>query len=386
MTIAQRAATRRRAAAAVVASLAVAAGLVGTLAGPASAEDPGSTATFVDHSEVTWDVKGDFHDGVGPHIVFKTGLQMLTVDGADEFTFAYCIDAFQGISAGDVLDGTAWAEAGIANSDKVAKILANYFPTGDGPEGYELTGRDNEKAAATQAAIWHFANGFDLLPYTDTATVEANYATILKAIEDGVLPSPGGKVTLDIEGPSDTEALPNELVGPFVVHTTATSVELTPGPGLTVHNEDGTPFEGPAHDGDELWLTSDAPGTVSLSAKASGLESEAKAYTSPERQDMAFAVVTPNEVEVQIGLEFTTPTTPTSETPPTTPEVTTPAPTTPTPAVVETTPTTVPTTQPTGGHLPKTGAQSLLLVALALVLLAIGATFGIVSRRRRREA
>jgi LPXTG-motif cell wall-anchored protein len=38
------------------------------------------------------------------------------------------------------------------------------------------------------------------------------------------------------------------------------------------------------------------------------------------------------------------------------------------------------------GDLPRTGAPTLALVALALVLLAAGVGFGVVSRRRRDQA
>jgi LPXTG-motif cell wall-anchored protein len=38
-----------------------------------------------------------------------------------------------------------------------------------------------------------------------------------------------------------------------------------------------------------------------------------------------------------------------------------------------------------GGGLPVTGAQSLVLVAIAALLLAAGAAFGVISRRKRLE-
>jgi LPXTG-motif cell wall-anchored protein len=48
----------------------------------------------------------------------------------------------------------------------------------------------------------------------------------------------------------------------------------------------------------------------------------------------------------------------------------------------------VTTTPPrsTGGSLPVTGAQTLVLVGVALALVAAGVGFGIVSRRSRGEA
>ncbi|HKE72516.1 MAG TPA: thioester domain-containing protein [Acidimicrobiales bacterium] len=395
MTIAHRAATRRRAAA-LAASLALAAGMVGTLAAPVAAEEP-TTAHFVDHSPVNWDLYGQF-PGHNPGPQHQAGLNILDIAGEDADGLAYCVDPSSPINGaaqgGYDLDEANWDTSGVNNADIVTAILTNYFPIAEGPEGYTLTGSDAEKAGAVQAAIWHFIGGFELFDHDPTGNVKnldtafADYNVILKAVADGVLETPA-KLTLTVDQPDhDDAAVPNTLVGPFVVHTTAASVDLLPDDGLVVSHEDGTPFTGPAHDGDELWLTSASDGKLSLTIKAQGLESGVRFFTNDTLQDFSFAVVTPAEKEVKVEVEFTTP--PQTTTPSTAPPTTAPAttvPVTPETSVVTTVPdaTTVPVT-PSQGGLPVTGAQSALLAGIALVLIGVGVTFGIISRRRRGEA
>jgi LPXTG-motif cell wall-anchored protein len=390
MTTAHRAATRRRAAA-VAASLAIAAGLVGALGTSASAADP-ATATFLGPSTINWDIFGKFDFASEASAQTQAGLIRLQVNGESGESLAYCIEATQPFGfqpGGYQLTETPPADSGVANADIVAKIMNAYFPVGEGPDGYELT-------SATQAAIWHYTNGYVMseqpplgtpptgLPHQDTENIYADYLTIIQAVEDDALPAPTPDLELTLEAPADVDAIPGELVGPYIVHTNAASVELLPDAGLTVHKENGDAFGDTAHDGDELWLKVDEDGTLTLKAQATGMKSGVRFFTNEQYQDFGFAVVTPQSVETSVSVTAHTPSTTTPPT--TTPEETT-VPITPettviTPQTTVVGPTTVPIT-PSGSTLPTTGAQSLLLVALALVLVGIGTAFGIASRRRR---
>ena len=381
MTIAQRAASRRGVAA-VVASLALAAGLVGTFAAPSAADE--SSGEYQGLSEFHEAVKGHLPGGGTKSI--QAGLLNLQVDGSSTVEGAYCVDFIGGIDEGDTIPEVPWDGSSIANRDAVERILNSYFPVGVGPEGYEIEGTDSEKAAATQAAIWHFTNGFELESSNGHPTVLANYQTILAAVAGGALPALGGPVTLSIEGDTDVDAIPGQLIGPFVIHTSAASVDLTPGEGVTLHHEDGSPFEGPASDGDELWLEASEAGEASLYAYAAGVESGVRLFADADVQDLAFLVVTPREVMDEVEVEVQTP--PTSSPPSSTttpPESTTTTDSTVPQQGTPSTSSTVPVTTPTsnGGGLPITGANTLGLVGAALVLLAAGVGFGAYSRRRR---
>jgi TQXA domain-containing protein len=401
MTTAHRAATLRRAAA-VAASLAIAAGVVGALGGSASA-DP-ATATFLGPSDTNWDIFGQFDFAAEPSAQTQAGLIRLQVTGEDHESLAYCIEATQqfGFAPGGYqLTETAPSASGVAHADIVAKIMNAYFPLGSGPDGFELTSPTaNEKAAATQAAIWHYTNGYVMseqpppgvpphgLPHQDTQNIFADYNTIISAVEHDALPAPAGDLALSLEAPPDVHPVPGQLVGPFIVHTNAASISLSPDSGLSVRKENGDTFGDTAHDGDELWLTATGDGSLKLKALATGMKSDVRFFTNDQFQDFGFAVVSPQSVETKVEVTFTTPP-PTTAPPPTVPEATT-VPITPDTTVITpqttvvggTTPTTV-TVTPSGSTLPVTGAQSLLLVALALVLVGIGTAFGIASRRRR---
>jgi len=384
MTIAQRAASRRGVAA-VVASLALAAGLVGSFAAPSSAEDP-STGEYGGFSAQRGVIKGHLP---GADTSYTTaGLLNLRIDDSED-VLVYCVDTADGIDEGDTIPEAPWDGSSIANRDAVERILNSYHPIGVGPEGYEIEGTDSEKAEATQAAIWHFTNGYELENGDGSEgplsvgypTVFANYQTILKAVADGVLPALGGPVTLTIEGDTDVDAIPGQLIGPFTIHTSVASVELTVSGG-TLHNEDGSPFEGPASDGDEVWLKASEAGTVSLSGVAAGVQSGVRLFAAEDLQDLAFLVVTPQEVPARIEVTVHTPPTTSTSTTSTTEQATTTTSITPQSSVSTTS--IVP--QQGEGGLPVTGAPTLALVALALVLLAAGVGFGVVSRRRRDQA
>jgi hypothetical protein len=377
MTIIQRAATRRGVAA--LACLALVAGLIGGLASPAGATD--EEAVYKGASAEVLEVSGSFGGG-SDH--YDAGLLKLEVGGSQEL--GYCIDFFDRTSTTTPLPEEEWDSVDVANRDTVGRVLGSYHPVGVGPEGFEIEGTGAQKAAATQAAIWHYTNGFDLDQGVGDEVVDANYLTILAAVDAGALPQIGGTVTLSIEGDTGVSALPGQLVGPFVVRTSVASVELVPGGGTTIHDADGSAFEGPASDGDEFWITAAEAGTASVSAVAAGVETGVRAFTHPYKQDMAFVVATPKEVPASIEVTFTPPpTTSSSSTTTTTPPDTPTVPTTPPTSVVPTT--TVPTVPQrstgTGGGLPVTGAQTAMLVVLALVLLGAGAGFAVVSKRSR---
>ena len=170
----------------------------------------------------------------------------MTVDGSP--TTGYCIDIGTEIQPGESgLDEVDWDTSGVQNLDTVAGILAAYAPNGTGPAGYEITGSTAQQAAATQAAIWHFTDGFNLTVGDNDPVIEANYAAILAAVAAGALPAAGEPdVSLTITPPAATEAEAGVPVGPFVVSTTASEVTLTPSAGVTVTDADGNPLARPS--------------------------------------------------------------------------------------------------------------------------------------------
>ncbi len=244
------------------------------------------------------------------------------------------------------------------------KILANYHPAGDGPAGYELVGTDAQKAAGTQSAIWHYTNGFvlDAASPKVAADTAANYDTILAAVEAGVLDGFGEPaVSLAIEPPADTVGTVGELVGPYVVSTTAASVTLTPSAGVTLHNEDGTPFAGPAVDGSELWLKGPAVGEGSVAASTEAVVTAGRVFVDPDGEDQPMVLANTVKTTVDDSATATWTATTTSESTTTTsttaPETTTSIDLSSSTTVLSDATTTLNVT-PQASTLPKTGSNA----------------------------
>jgi len=380
MMTAQRQRGRRRAVA-TVAAIAATTGLIAGVAAPAGA----ATAEFIDQAPgESGNPHGTAHDVTGN---WAGGLFDITIDG-DTPGQAYCIDIATDIIGDPTYEEVDWASSGIDNLETVEAILRHYYPNGDGPDAFPLVGSDADKAMGTQAAIWHFTDGFELTDDTteNSADVIANYETILAAIA-----SPEGldgfgepTVTLGITPPASTEGEVGGVVGPYVVDTTADTVTVTTSDGVTLVDSEGAPFTDEIVDGTEFWLSSDAAGAGSVSATASATATAGRVFLADSQQSLILAAPVTVEAAADAVVSFVS-TPPTTEPEPTTtttaPETTTTTvPITPDTSVVPPPSTTVPVT-PSGGGLPVTGAQSLILAAVALLLVALGVGFRIVSRR-----
>lgn len=378
---------RRRRASTIVAALVAALGLVVGLASPAFAASVAKFLGLADGQSAT--IHGSYggHDGIG------AGLFDVVIDGEAE-TFAYCIDLHTPIPTNTDLDEIEWATSGVANLDKVEVILAHYHPNGTGPEGHEIEGTDAQKAAATQAAIWHYTDGFELdLDDSNDPKIVSNYEAILAAVDSAEFDGFGEPtVSLSITPPETTEGVAGNLVGPYLVNTSAESATLASSEGVGLFNEDGSPFTDAVVDGTQVWLSSESAGAGTLSAMASAEVGAGRVFFSEGVQRLILASTVTTDAAAEATVSFTP--AQTSSSAPTTSSTTssttsTTVPTTSETTVVEaTTTTTVPVVPASnsGGGLPVTGAQSLVLVGIALVLVVIGAGFGIVSRRKRLES
>ena len=391
---------RRRAlglAGALVAVVAAAA----VLAAPAGAASEATFDDLVDGSYAT--VNGNLGS-------FTAGLMGMTIDGASGAA-GYCIDIGTSIDPGESgLGEVDWDTSGVPNLDTVGRILAAYHPNGSGPAGFEITGTDAQRAAATQAAIWHVTDGFDLTVGDNDPVIEANYAAILAAVDADALPSSGQPdVSLSITSPEVTSGDAGTPVGPFVVSTTASSVTLTPAAGVTVTDGEGVPLAGPIVDGTEFFLLSDADTTATVTASAEATVHAGRVFVKDGSQRLILATSVATTVDAEASASWTTPptTTPPTTAPPTTapPQSTTTVPE-PTSTTVTTAPPqgtsstlsiqpnpsvitapapgpSTPTPVPTSGSLPRTGNDARPLVAVGLVLVAAGAMLGFAARHRR---
>lgn len=386
MSTALRQRRRHRAPASVIGIVAAAIALVLGLAGPALAA---SVAEVIDtRTSESATIHGAWPDSGARDI--HAGLFDLRIDGEVDAQ-AYCIDINTAVREGATLDEVDWETSGVNNLEKVEAILRHYYPNGDGPDGHKITGTDAQKAAATQAAIWHYTDGFELTDDEgeNDPVIIANYKAILAAVEAGLEGFGEPNVSLSITPPESTEGAAAGLVGPYVINTTAAAVTLTPSEGVTLHNEDGSPFTGTVTDGTQIWLSSDAAGEGSITATASAEVSAGRVFYTRGVQRLVLASTVTTEANADASVTFTDAPPPTTapSTTTTEQETTTTVPITVETTVVDNPTTTVPVTpnQDTGGGLPVTGAQTMVLVAVAVALLAAGTGFAVISRRKRLE-
>ena len=111
------------------------------------------------------------------------------------------------------------------------------------PPAHDGMAAPAQKAAATQAAIWHYTDEYQLTDDgTNDQVIVDNYNAILAAVEDGLEGFGEPTVSLSITPPESTSGEAGGQVGPYVVNTSADEVTLTPSEGVTLHNEDGSPF------------------------------------------------------------------------------------------------------------------------------------------------
>jgi LPXTG-motif cell wall-anchored protein len=213
-------------------------------------------------------------------------------------------------------------------------------------------------------------------------------------------------VSLAVTPPADTEAPAGELVGPYVVSTTAATVTLTPSAGVTVTDGTGAPLAGPVTDGTELWLLSADPGSATLTASADATVHAGRVFAKRGIQRLILANSMETVVEAEVTAQWGEVPGSTTSTPSTTdttvpPSTDTTVPIDPNPTVLPPPTTLVITPQPTevpvepgvepvvgtltpqaDGSLPRTGNDARPLVAVAVVLLAAGGLLGLAARRR----
>lgn len=333
----------------------------------------------------------------------RTLLIPVTIDGQQILT--YCVELNVDIDPKVKMTEVPWdkypfdpsqhgAPGFKQNSQLINWVLQNGYPLVAADElGKKVGGKLHdglsveEAISATQAAIWHLSDGADLDESNPTpndspesgADVLATYKYLLANAKPVEQPAPG----LDLQ-PSERTGKAGDLIGPFTVKTTATSVKLTDG-GLTLTDKDGKKLT-TVVDGTEIWVkvAADAKagqGTFSVDAAAHlnagrlfiGADEKGNARTQ------SLIVAKPTDVklhkEATAKWDVAPPTTTTTTPPPTTTTTTVP-PTTTTTEVV-------PVPASNNGQLPNTGASVIGAIIAGVVL--IGAGVGTLFFVRRRK-
>ncbi|MER5865296.1 Cys-Gln thioester bond-forming surface protein [Kitasatospora sp. NPDC002040] len=167
---------------------------------------------------------------------------------------AYCIDLRNGTLKDATYREADWSATSLHNKAKEAAqikwILLHSFPNltvpqlqaeaKKAPSAPDLAGLDEDEAAAgTQAAIWHFSDGVTATPVAPDAKNLTKYLIdSVAAVEPGAEPS----WTISLEGTAAGKS--GALLGPITVKSTAAKVKLRlddagKQAGLTITDKDG---------------------------------------------------------------------------------------------------------------------------------------------------
>jgi TQXA domain-containing protein len=176
----------------------------------------------------------------------------------------FCIDLHTSTWSGIGYKLGDWDAADVPNVGYVARVLNEYYPNTGEPAALQS---DSDKAAAVQAAIWYFSDGYVLAkgdPLHDAV------AAIVGAVQGaGPIDQPKPP-TLSIS-PSSATGLTGHAVGPFTVNSSvdakvsATGASMFKDAGATQPLNNGDTVPG----GTQIWLKSGTVGTATLSAVAS---------------------------------------------------------------------------------------------------------------------
>ncbi|MBP3044048.1 thioester domain-containing protein [Arthrobacter sp. zg-ZUI227] len=176
----------------------------------------------------------------------------------------YCIDLRTSTRVGIGYENGTWDESNVPNIGYVNRILNTYFPSTNLPAGPD----NNRKAAAVQAAIWFFTDGYVVNPTND---LYAPVAQIVNdTIEAGPLEEPDAP---DISiTPASAEAPVTGVAGPYTVTSEADEITLTAsaGFGLFADAAGTVPITNPVASGTQVWVRSEGGGTgpATFSARA----------------------------------------------------------------------------------------------------------------------
>nr|WP_231713487.1 thioester domain-containing protein [Arthrobacter sp. zg-Y769] len=175
----------------------------------------------------------------------------------------YCIDLRTSARVGIGYENGSWDESNVPNIGYVNRILNTYYPSTDLPAG-----NADSKAAAVQAAIWFFTDGFVL---NRQSALYSTVASIVNAtIDAGPLEEPDPPAIAIT--PPTTGAPVTGVAGPHTVTSEADEIEVTVDEGFSLYADaDGTvPLNSPVPSGTQIWVRSDmgATGPANLTARA----------------------------------------------------------------------------------------------------------------------
>ncbi|MCC3303179.1 thioester domain-containing protein [Arthrobacter sp. zg-Y895] len=192
---------------------------------------------------------------------------ILTADAEGNTQEMYCIDIRTSTYSGLGYESGTWGEANVPNVGYVNRVLNSYYP--DQPGLPAEAANDSIRAAAVQAAIWFFSDGFVLQDIDPLRPLTQGIIDAVLAVGPLTEP-PAPDVTIDppvAAGPVDG------VTGPFTVSAgggAALTVEAPAGFTLFTDPAGTVPLVNPVASGTQVWVRSAAqttdPAVITASA------------------------------------------------------------------------------------------------------------------------
>ena len=178
----------------------------------------------------------------------------------------YCIDIRTETRVGIGYENGTWDEATVPNIGYVNRILNSYYPSVPGqPAGLN----NNQRAAAVQAAIWFFSDGYVVNPRNSLYT--AVQTIVNDTIAAGPLVEPDAP---DISITPAVAAGPTDgVTGPYTVaaeDAATVTVSVPVGYSLYADAAGTQPLDNPVPSGTQVWVRSDTGSTnpATITARA----------------------------------------------------------------------------------------------------------------------
>lgn len=162
--------------------------------------------------------------------------------GGEETLQVYCIDIYTDLDQESPYTEGDWEESGVANLEKVRWVLFNGHPNvtaddlldaaGTAPAAdWDATDTTRVAYAGTQAAVWHFTDGFALdtgdAVIGGTARQSAGVAAVYEYLtENAGRVSDPSEFYIDLEGEAEA-SYEDGRFGPYTIRSTAGPVELS---------------------------------------------------------------------------------------------------------------------------------------------------------------
>ena len=182
---------------------------------------PGATLSgFQPATPITQDPTAPYPEtdpvGYTPVTTFAGIINTESVSDEDLGGQMYCINLRVTTQSGIGYENATWEESTVSNVGHVAYILNNYYPTVAAPAG--LT--PSQQAAAVQAALWYFSDGYVLSTTGQGSELRDVVAAIVADAQTNgpTTEPPPPMISIDYEEPT---APVGELAGPFTINTDA---------------------------------------------------------------------------------------------------------------------------------------------------------------------